>query len=110
MSAEELPREVRDLIQWCLPSLDHVEVLLLLHAHSSREFRIGHVAHATRLDELTAASVLEGLADAGLVTADDKRYRFKPSLQNTGRVEHLRRPITCFPSHSCKRFSRGEHR
>jgi hypothetical protein len=99
MTSEDLPSGARDLIHRCLASMDHVEMLLLLHAHASREFSPAQLAARARVDAATGAQVLSMLTDADLVTSADGMVRFKSSPANNAAVEQLAhayhvRPVT----------------
>jgi hypothetical protein len=99
MTSDDLPRGAQDLIQRCLASMDHVEVLLLLHEQPTRVRGVAQLARLARVDEPTASQVLETLVDADLVSSRDGGYRFKPSPANNESVEQLAhayhvRPVT----------------
>lgn len=100
--AEPLPYEVLDLIQRCLPTMEHVELLLALARDESRpltaeqaaaEVKSRVSATVTRLQELTRAGLL--VCQPG--PAGDE-YRFAPARPAFRRgTDDLRRMYTTRP-------------
>src|SRR4051812_37648083 len=64
---DELPRAVRDLIHECLPSMDHVEVLLALDALADGESDEQRLGRDARLSASSARHVVDDLVACGLV-------------------------------------------
>ena len=101
--AEELPREVRDLVARRLHNMEEVEVLLLL-AGTTEAFTSEEVRERLRLSAPSMTlSALARLETNGLITAegtDNPRYRYSPeSAEMRAAVDMLakaynERPVT----------------
>jgi len=70
--------EVRRFILTSIPSVPHLETLLLLLRERNREWDAAGVAHRIYVPEKTAAAVLADLGASGLLACDDqlRRCRF----------------------------------
>ena len=90
-------KETRDFVNQYIPSVAHVEVLLLLAANEEVEWSVvEQISDELRSGQKLVADVLEHLRDAGLVGTDltaphkEKRYRFAPQSADLRRqVETL---------------------
>lgn len=74
-----LATNVRELIRACLPSLDHVEVLLHVRGAASGAACVPAIVTALRTDEATVSRCLADLTLAGLVRADGASYVLQDS-------------------------------
>lgn len=100
--AEPLPYEVLDLIQRCLPTMEHVELLLALAREEPRSFTPTELATETKSNVAGTHARLQELTRAGLLVCDDgpegDRYRFAPARPLLRRgTEELRRMYTTRP-------------
>jgi hypothetical protein len=66
VSDDELATAVRDLINRSLPSMDHVELLLLLRSEFDAEHEPATLAGRARMSEATAQRVVDDLIASGL--------------------------------------------
>lgn len=91
MTGRELPPELLDLIAFCLPSMEHVEVLLLLRADPERAWTSDEVAGQLKIDRRSSARCLEELHRNALLGAvgDPTVYRFAPRSEPLARASAL---------------------
>lgn len=61
MAEQDLPTEVRELIRWNIESIDHMEMLLLLHRSAPRAWSLDELAHELHLPARTTAQCMESL-------------------------------------------------
>jgi hypothetical protein len=76
MTASHIPDEVRRFLLGAIPSVPHLEALLLLHADPARAWDAGALAGRLYLDAPRATALLADLARAELVVGDGDGYRF----------------------------------
>lgn len=76
MTASHIPDEVRRFLLGAIPSVPHLEALLLLHADPARGWDAATLAARLYLDAPRAAALLADLARAELIVADGGEYRF----------------------------------
>ena len=79
MTASNVPEEVRRFLLGAIPSVPHLEALLLLHADPARGWDAAGLGERLYLDPGRAAQVLTDLARAGLACANEDRFRFAPT-------------------------------
>jgi hypothetical protein len=79
MTTSNVPEEVRRFLLGAIPSVPHLEALLLLHADPARGWDAAGLAERLYLDAGRAAQVLTDLARAGLACATADRFRFAPT-------------------------------
>jgi hypothetical protein len=77
MTAQHIPDEVRRFLLGAIPSVPHLEALLLLHADPARGWDAVALAGRLYLDPPRAAALLADLVRAELAVADDGGYRFE---------------------------------
>ncbi|HET6434556.1 MAG TPA: hypothetical protein VFG18_02475 [Xanthomonadaceae bacterium] len=77
MTAPHIPDEVRRFLLGAIPSVPHLEALLLLHADPARGWDAVALAGRLYLDPPRAAALLADLVRAELAVADDGGYRFE---------------------------------
>lgn len=81
-----LSTELKRFILTSIPSVPHLEAVLLMHARPGQELSAAEVASRLYVPEPAAADLLRTLCAAGILQCDDAavaRYRFdpgKPSL------------------------------
>lgn len=98
----DIPSEVRDLIRDRVTSMDHVEVLMRLHALPDEMLTVTQVQIASRLGPETTQRSLADLVRAGLVRHDaaSDSYQFAPSSAVERRavdalsIMYHQRPVT----------------
>lgn len=81
MTSPDISPEVRRFILTSIPSVPHLEALLLLHNESDRSWASGEVALRLYLGERIAAGLLEELAASGLIDVvldAHPKYRYQP--------------------------------
>lgn len=107
MAEHELPRELRELIRWNLESIDHMEMLVLLHRSAPRAWSLDELAHALHLPARTTAQCMESLVRGELAavarestgTAPVPDYRYAPATDALSRAvdmlarEYDERPV-----------------
>jgi hypothetical protein len=76
MTDDVVPEIVRELINERLPSMDHVEVLLMLYGAPTVDHDPVALIDATRLAPTILHRVVDELTRAELVVAGDAGYRF----------------------------------
>lgn len=76
MTAPHISDEVRRFLLGAIPSVPHLEALLLLHADPARGWDAAALAGRLYLDPARAAALLADLVRAELAVADDGGYRF----------------------------------
>lgn len=82
MAVSNIPNDVRRFLMGAIPSVPHLEALLLLRAEPAEPWSAQHLARRLYLDEPSAARLLEDLAGAGLLRAGgDHGYAFMPQDQ-----------------------------
>ncbi|HVI25289.1 MAG TPA: hypothetical protein VM576_03730 [Xanthomonadaceae bacterium] len=76
MTAPHIPDEVRRFLLGVIPSVPHLEALLLLHADPARGWDAIALAGRLYLDPARAAALLADLERAELAVAGDEGHRF----------------------------------
>lgn len=99
MTDDAVPELARELIHEAMSSMDHVEVLLTLHNRPASDCDQRALVEATRIAPAIVQRVLDDLVAAGLVSRDEKGYRFSASSQDRAAVVELAalyhsRPVT----------------
>lgn len=81
MSQDLIPEDVQRFILTCIPSIPHLEALLLLRANASRAWEAREVAERLYVPEAKAVAVLADLGAAGLLVSEQTplRYRYEPA-------------------------------
>lgn len=74
----ELPADLRRFILTSIPSVPYLEAVLLLRAEKQRDWSAGDLARRLYLPEPQAASLLQDLHSAGIVTGETGRMRYAP--------------------------------
>lgn len=87
MARADIPEDVRRLVGERLPSVSHVEILLLLRALPDKAWTAEEVARAQTTRVPAAVGFLEHLHEAGLVSREDDRYRY--AAQRAATVDAL---------------------
>jgi predicted ArsR family transcriptional regulator len=86
-----LPPEVQHLVLQCIPSVAHLEALLLLRSRAKEELAVETIARALFIDPSAAAQVLAHLVARRLVWARSSSgpFRFAPAPDREKAVEQL---------------------
>ena len=102
-NAEDLPEDVRALLNEHIESYEQLEVLLLLRRERYEEWTIAGLAARLRVRDELIGSALEGLKAGGLVVATSAapapRFAYRPTSSGldaaAGRLdqEYAQRPI-----------------
>lgn len=79
MVASNVSEEVRRFLLGAIPSVPHLEALLLLHADPNREWDAPDLGARLYLDAARAGQLLADLARAGLAVVIAGSFRFAPS-------------------------------
>ncbi len=84
MAASPIPEEIRRFVLTSIPSVPHLEALLLLRAHEGEQWRPELLAARLYISDKVAAGVLDDLCHAGMaieLDADDGAfaYRYQPA-------------------------------
>ena len=80
-STETIPDDVRRFVLTSLPSVPHLEALLLFHGAPQAPRHAREVARLLYTAERAAAELLEHLCEAGMLACDraaDPLYRYEP--------------------------------
>lgn len=87
MAVSNIPNDVRRFIMGAIPSVPHLEALLLLRAEPADPWSAQRLARRLYLDEPSAARLLEDLVGAGLLRAGgDHDHVFHPQDQGCADV------------------------
>ena len=73
-----IPDDARRFLLGVIPSVPHLEALLLLRGHPEL-WTIAQLAGRLYIDAATATSLVEDLAAAGLATCTDEGCRYAPA-------------------------------
>jgi len=80
MTKTPVPDEVRRFILTSIPSVPHLEALLLLRADGTRSWDAGEVARRLYINGSQATGLLDALVEAGMAgRAGDGAYVYAPS-------------------------------
>jgi hypothetical protein len=79
MPASNIPDEVRRFLVAVIPSVPHLEALLLLHSEPGTGWAAAALARRLYIDETAAARVLGDLSHHGLLHKERDGYRFAPA-------------------------------
>jgi hypothetical protein len=100
MSPGELPEHVRDLISIAIPTIDALEILVLL-TQRDREWTVAEISAAASASDAVVRESLAAFQGAGLVThVAESEYRLIPSARDTHAglrdllLAYQRRPVT----------------
>jgi hypothetical protein len=99
VTADEFPPAVLQLLHQHLPTMDHVEVLLLLFGEADRRHHVEAIASATRIPEHLVHSAVADLVSAGLVVRADGEVSFNEASGARNAIAQLAdlyntRPVT----------------
>ena len=78
MTAATIPGDVRRFLLATIPTVPHLEALLLLRGRQE-EWTLPHLASRLYVDATSASALLQELAGADLVVAGDTGYRYAPA-------------------------------
>ncbi|MES2899856.1 MAG: hypothetical protein V4723_09020 [Pseudomonadota bacterium] len=83
MAASPIPEEIRRFILTSIPSVPHLEALLLLRSQETECWQVALVATRLYISDKTAASLLDDLCHAGMAIELDAgngafAYRYQP--------------------------------
>ena len=78
MTASHIPDDVRRFLLGAIPSVPHLEALLLVRAEPGEPWTAARLARRLYVDENGAARLLRDLDDAGLLQPSGNGHRFEP--------------------------------
>ena len=79
MTASHIPDDVRRFLLGAIPSVPHLEALLLVRAEAAEPWTGPRLARRLYVDEGGATRLLRDLGEAGLLQAAGHGYRFGPA-------------------------------
>lgn len=88
MAEVVVPPEIRRFLLACIPSVPHLEALLLAHAQP-RAWSVGEISARLYVDEETAAQLVRDLQEAGLLASSDGGVRFVADEARTQLIDAL---------------------
>jgi hypothetical protein len=104
MPESALPSDIRNLVARFIPSMVHLDVLLLLARDEQRAWMVGEAAGALQGEQRAYQRALDDLVGAGLAGRDDSggvvTYRLAPASDSLRQVVttilmmHEQRPVT----------------
>lgn len=84
MPASKVPKEIREFVARYLPSVEHLETFIVLQRNTTRSWSASDMAVELRIQESTAADVLERLASDNFLDikiSNEILYRFNPATE-----------------------------
>jgi hypothetical protein len=92
-----VPARVKQFIARHIQSVEQLEVLLLLRAARDKEWTPDEVRRALVTQPESAHGWLEDLADRGLASVQDRRYRYDPPTPEVERtIDELARSFAMY--------------
>jgi hypothetical protein len=82
VAAPKIPRDIREFVARFLPSVEHLETFMVLQRNTTRTWSPADMAIELRIQESTAADVLERLASDNFLDvkiSNEILYRFNPA-------------------------------
>ena len=82
MAATRVPKEIREFVGRFLPSVEHLEIFITLQRNTTKSWSAPDIAAELRIQESTAADVLEQLASNNFLDvkiSNEILYRFNPA-------------------------------
>lgn len=89
MADNDLPAEVNRLIDMFVASMDHVELLVRLHAAPSDTFTVDDLASASHIDRATVVRICRDFQSADVVRESGDAYRYAPSSREHDAIAEL---------------------
>ena len=86
MAVSHIPDEVRRFLLGAIPSVPHLEALLLVRAESAEPWSAARLARRLYIDEPGAARLLRELTGAGLLRQAGHGHRFEPADEHLATV------------------------
>jgi len=86
MAPPGIPEDIRRFVLTSIPSVPHLEALLLLRAGAQQPWRTGAVAERLYISDKLAAALLDDLARAGMTICETgadgaASYRYQPATE-----------------------------
>lgn len=80
MNPEEIPSDVRDFLRACIPSVGHMEALLLIVEEPHQVWRVDNLARRLYVSEAAVRTFLGNLSAAGLLvrSGSPEQWVFAP--------------------------------
>ena len=82
MAGETIPEDIRRFILTSIPSVPHIEAMLLLRRKPDERWDVRRVGQRLYVNDRTAATVLRDLCEIGVLEAtaeDSPSYTYRPS-------------------------------
>jgi len=89
MTSAPISEDIQKFLEAYIPSVEQLEVLLLLHENPAQEWRANDVSRALYRQPESAGKRLDALVRHGLVTMTDgseRRYRYHPATRMLDRT------------------------
>lgn len=89
MSASRVPKDIQEFVARFLPNVEHLETFIVLQRNTTRSWSPSDVAAELRIQESTAADVLEHLASDNFLDvkiSNEILYRFNPATTQLEQV------------------------
>ena len=86
MAQPAITEDIRRFVLTSIPSVPHLEALLLLRAGTRKAWNVADVAERLYISEKNSAGLLEDLCEAGMVVVDKAAavapaYRYQPASE-----------------------------
>ena len=82
MAATKIPKDIREFVARYLPSVEHLEIFIVLQRNTTRSWSAPDMSTELRIPESTADNVLERLASDNFLDvkiSNEILYRFNPA-------------------------------
>lgn len=89
MVADHIPDSVRRFVLTSIPTVPHLEALLLLWREPSREWPLHEIAARLYVPDATAAPIAEDLCRAGLIVCEGEPLRYRSQRESQELTELL---------------------
>lgn len=88
MAEVVIPPELRRFVLAAIPSVPHLEALLLVHGQA-RAWPVAEIAARLYIDEAATAALVRDLCESGLLAEEDGRIRFAANAGQDALVDAL---------------------
>lgn len=89
MAAESIPEDIRRFILTSIPTVPHIEAMLLLRRTPNERWDTGRVGQRLYVNDKLVETVLRDLCEIGVLEAtweDSPSYRYRPSSEELRRI------------------------
>jgi hypothetical protein len=81
-----LTAELKRFIAGYIPSLEHLEILLLLSERPSQDWTVESVYEVVKSSDTGVRKALDELTEMKLLRREGANYRYSPATEETGRL------------------------